>query len=147
MSLFATPDFGASACIYGFLLIVWAAVLVLVLVGFGWGAKLLRSESPKIKMRGILILLVSVLVPLTCCLAPPHTVRVLYGNYPIGSYPNNKIHKGMTADDVTEVLGTPHERFTQGGGEQWYYWIDSFGIGYFGVRFGPDGRVIGTHGN
>ena len=38
-------------------------------------------------------------------------------------------------------------RNTDLAGEGWYYWLDSFGIGYFGVRFGPDGRVTGTHGN
>jgi hypothetical protein len=31
--------------------------------------------------------------------------------------------------------------------ESWYYWIDSFGAYYFGVRFDSDGWVIATHGN
>ena len=70
-----------------------------------------------------------------------------YGNYPLGSYPNGKITEGMTRDEVSAVLGSPHERFTSDDEESWYYWIDSFGIGYFCVRFGPEGRVTGTHGN
>jgi outer membrane protein assembly factor BamE (lipoprotein component of BamABCDE complex) len=53
----------------------------------------------------------------------------------------------MTRDEVAAILGSPHERFKKDDAESWYYWIDSFGVSYFGVRFGPEGRVIGTHGN
>jgi outer membrane protein assembly factor BamE (lipoprotein component of BamABCDE complex) len=70
-----------------------------------------------------------------------------YGNYPLGSYPNGKITQGMTKDEVEAILGSPHERFKRDDEETWYYWLDSFRIGFFGVRFGPDGHVTGTHGN
>jgi hypothetical protein len=53
----------------------------------------------------------------------------------------------MSTDDVLSILGSPHERSKEGEDEHWYYWIDSFGLYYFGVHFGPDGRVSFTHGN
>ena len=145
--LFATPDFGAGATVSGLLCLAWAVVFVLIALGIGWGSKLLRSESPKARMSGLLIVLVSGMVPVSCCLGPPHAVRIVYGNYPLGSYPNGKIKEGMTKDEVAAILGSPHERFIRADEESWYYWLDSFGIGYFGVRFGPEGRVTGTHGN
>ena len=53
----------------------------------------------------------------------------------------------MTRDEVTQTLGRPHERFSGGDGERWFYWLDSFGLGWFGLDFGPDGRVTGTYVN
>jgi hypothetical protein len=53
----------------------------------------------------------------------------------------------MSTDEVKALLGTPHERYKQGEEESWYYWIDSFDAGWFGVRFGPDGRVLSKYGN
>ncbi len=147
MVILATPDFGSSAIIVYILLITWAVVLLIVSVGIIRGMILLDSESHRRRKRGALLILVSGLVPFLCCLGPPHVVRLVYGNYPIGRYPNNKIREGMTTDEVAAILGPPHERMKSGGAESWYYWIDSFGMGWFGVRFGSNGRVIGTHGN
>lgn len=147
MVIFATPDFGASGGILLLLLIVWAIVLLFVLVGIVRGIRLLGNESPKRRRNGFLLIVMSSLVPFLCCVGPSQVVRLVYGNYPLGSYPNNKIKQGMTRDEVEAVLGRPHEQFKQDDGESWYYWLDSFGIGYFGVRFDPDGRVAGTHGN
>jgi hypothetical protein len=145
--IFATPDFGASIGVGCFLLVVWAFVLALVIVGFARGVRLLKSGSPQGRRYGVLLLLVSGLVPLSCCLGPSQVIRVIYGNYPLGSYPNNKVKEGMTADEVVAMLGTPHERHKQGERESWFYWIDSFSISWFGVDFGPDGRVVHTYGN
>jgi hypothetical protein len=145
--LFATPDFGAGAFVWGLLCLAWAVVFVMVASGIAWGTKLLRSESPKARKYGLLFVLVSGIIPLGCCLLPPVAVRITYGNYPLGSYPNGKITEGMTRDEVSTILGSPHERYRRDDEDSWYYWIDSFGIGYFGVRFGPEGRVTGTHGN
>jgi hypothetical protein len=145
--LFATPDFGAGANAWGMLCLAWVVVFVLIALGIAWGTKLLRSESPKVRKYGLVFVLVSGIVPLCCCLLPPHVVRIMYGNYPLGSYPNNKIKEGMTRDEVEAILGSPHERHKRDDEESWYYWLDSFGIGYFGVRFGPEGQVTGTHGN
>jgi len=147
MTLFATPDFGATGGLILFLLIVGVIVGACVVSGIVWGAKLLKTGSPKSRKYGVCILLFSGSVPLFCCLAPPHVIRMMYGNYPIGKYPENVIRKGMSTDQVTAILGTPHERYNHGDGEHWCYWIDSFSISYFGVLFGPDGRVIATHGN
>jgi hypothetical protein len=147
MTTFATPDFGASASISLFLLIVWATVLLLVSIGIVKGIRLYNRGSPKVRKYALVLILVSGLVPLFCYLVPPHVVRLIYGNYPIGSYPNNKIKEAMSTDEVAVILGSPHKRFKEDDGEHWYYWIDSFGIRWFGVRFGPDGHVVGTHGN
>jgi outer membrane protein assembly factor BamE (lipoprotein component of BamABCDE complex) len=85
-------------------------------------------------------------IPLCCCLGPPHVIRLEYGNYPIGRFPND-IRPGMSAEEVVATLGTPHERHSRGDVDSWFYWIDSFGLGWFGVDFGPDGRVTHTYGN
>jgi hypothetical protein len=180
--IFATPDFGASGGMACFVLLAWAFVLMLAAVGAVRGVRLLGGGSPQGR-NGVLLVLVSVLAPVACCLGPSHVVRLMYGNYPLGSYPNNKIHEGMTADEVVAILGTPHERHKHGGGttdlaaaaastvalsagapgqgpllalpalvpersaESWLYWIDSFSIGWFGLDFGPDGRVVHTYGS
>jgi hypothetical protein len=147
MMPFATPDFGASAGIGCFVVLAWAFVLLLVGVGVVWGLKLLDGGSPKGRRRGVLLLVVSGLVPLSCCLGPSQVVRLVYGNYPLGHYPNNKVQEGMTAEEVVAVLGPPHERWKKGDGETWCYWIDSFGAYWFAVDFGEDGRVASTYGN
>jgi hypothetical protein len=144
---FATPDFGTSGGVACLLLLVWALVFALVLWGVARGALLLQRGSPRQKKCGVVLLLVSALLPLSCCLGPSQVTRLVYGNYPLGSYPDNEIREGMTGEEVVAVLGTPHERHEQDEGECWYYWIDSFGISWFAVRFGRDGRVVGTHGN
>jgi outer membrane protein assembly factor BamE (lipoprotein component of BamABCDE complex) len=73
--------------------------------------------------------------------------RLTHGSYPLGKFPGNKIEKGMTAGEVEAILGAPHNRRRQGEEERWYYWLDSFGTYWFAVCFGPDGRVVSTHGN
>lgn len=145
--LFATPDFGVGASIWGMVCLAWVVVFVLVALGIAWGTKLLRSESSKARRYGLVLVLVSGAVPLSCWLLPPVAVRMMYGNYPLGSRPDGKIMEGMTRDEVSAARGSPHERFKTDDEESWYYWIDPFGAGYFGVRFGPEGRVKGTHGN
>jgi hypothetical protein len=146
--IFATPDFGASAGISCCVFFVWAVVLVGVSFGIGWGVRLLKNQSLKVRRAGLLLVVASGLVPFLCCFGPPQVIRLVYGNYPIGSYPSNKINEGISEDEVLEILGRPHERIKRGDdGERWYYWIDSFGISWVCVRFGPEGRVTGTHGN
>ena len=110
MILFASPDFGAGACICGLLGIVWAVVLLLVFVGFGYGAKLLGSESRRAKRLGILLMVACLATPLLCCFGPRELIRLRHGNYPLGAYPNGKIANGMSQEEVIEILGTPHER-------------------------------------
>ena len=53
----------------------------------------------------------------------------------------------MSGEEVVAILGNPHERYLKNGGENWLYWIDSFGLGWFGVDFGPNGYVVRTYGN
>src|SRR5262249_55290485 len=132
--IFATPDFGAGAATIGcFLLIVWAIVLVFFLVAVARGIMLLKNNSTKSRVYGVLLILVSGIVPLSCCLGPPHVVRLCYGHYPLGSYPSDKVKEGMTTDEVLAALGPPHERDKNADGERWYYWIDSFGMYWFAV--------------
>lgn len=145
--IFATPDFGTSAAVACFVLVVWAFVLLFAGLGVVKGLRLLHTDSSRARRCGVLLLLASVLLPLSCCLGPAQLVRLSYGNYPLGSYPNGKVKEGMTADEVVATLGRPHERHKGGEGESWYYWIDSLGLYWFAVDFGPDGRVEGTHGN
>jgi hypothetical protein len=145
--IFATPDFGTSGSIACFLLLVWALVLAFAVWGVARGTQLLGGDSPQDKKRGILLLLVSGLVPFSCCVGPSQVIRLVYGNYPLGRYPDNKVKEGMTAEEVVAALATPHERYKEDDGESWYYWIDSWGLYWFCVRLGPDGRVISTHGN
>lgn len=144
MVLFATPDFGASGVLVLFVLIAWAIVLAFVGIGVVCGSKIAAQGR---RAMGFVCVGISLVVPLMCCFGPPHAIRLMYGNYPLGRYPNGVISEGMTPDDVIARLGTPHERTQRNDRESWYYWLDSFGIGYFGVNFGPDGRVTGTHGN
>jgi hypothetical protein len=147
MIVFATPDFGASGYV---VLVIWVVGLLtfwLVAAGVAIGLRLFRSESSRRRLCGGLLLLVSGLTPFLCCLGPSQAIRLVYGNYPIGSYPTGKIKPGMSPDEVVATLGTPHERFKQGDVERWFYWIDAYGIHWFGVDFGPDGRVGGTYGN
>ena len=145
MVIFATPDFGASGIIALFLLIAWAVVLALAGGGLLLGARLLSRGSAKL---GWLLVLASCFLPIFCYAAPPHIVRLVYGNYPLGSYPTKHIQAGMSSrDQVQRVLGPPHERYKYTDRETWIYWIDSYGAYYCGVDFGPDGRVTSTYGN
>ena len=38
---------------------------------------------------------------------PSQVVRLTYGNYPLGNYPDNKVKEGMTAAEVEASLGPP----------------------------------------
>jgi hypothetical protein len=147
MVIFASPDWGGAALGNLLLMIASVAILSLAAVGIILGIKLLKRGSSARKTLGVLLLLVSGLFPVFCFVAPPYIVRLECGNYPIGSYPNGKIQEGMSFHEVEAILGSPHQRDQLGGREQWIYWIDSFGIYYFGVDFGPDGHVTHTYGN
>jgi len=148
MPIFATPDFGASGVIVLIVLVVWLVVLIAVTIGLVKGWRLLHSEQADESRRGLLILLVSIATPLCCCQGPQYLVRIAYGNFPLGRYPNNMIEEGMTSDQVRALLGSPHERVTgYEGTEHWYYWIDSFGVRYFAVSFNSASQVDGTGGN
>jgi SmpA / OmlA family len=137
---------GIGCCV----LFVWASALVLVTIGSGRGARLLKTGVPEDRKRGILLILECAMLPLFCYFGPPYFDRVVYGNFPIGSYEagKKKIKEGMTKEQVESLLGPPHGRSDRSDGSaSWYYWIDSFGIAWFGVQFGTDGRVTGAHGN
>lgn len=145
--IFATPDFGASGVIVLFLLVFWVILFACVLAVVFLGARLRRSGSPRARTLGLWLVLASCSVPFVCCLAPPHLVRLIYGNYPIGSYPSGRINEGMSVDEVEAILGTPHEKNKRDNEETWFYWIDTFGVHYFAVGFGPDRRVVNTYGD
>ena len=94
-----------------------------------------------------MIILASILAPVFCCVGPPHLFRLAYGSYPIGSYPNGKIKEGMSPAEVEAILGKPHDCTKFGKEERWLYWIDPYGIRWFGVHFGADQHVASTYGN
>ncbi len=144
--IFASPDFGASGSVVLMLLAAWL-LLAGVVVGAVIAVQLLRRDSTGSKIGGALLLSACVLLPLTCCVGPPYFVRVVYGNYPLGQYPNGVVREGMTGDEVRALLGSPHERYVHDREETWFYWLDSFDIHWFGVFYGPDGRVKSTSGN
>ena len=89
--IFGTPDFGASAGISCFLVVVWAIVLLLVLLGFFAGTRLVQAESPRTRKCGILLMVLSGVVPFMCCVGPPQVVRIVHGNYPIETRAREKI--------------------------------------------------------
>jgi hypothetical protein len=147
MSIFATPDFGASGMIAFVVLCAWGVALVLVLVGIVTGCSLLRRKTARARSWGVVLLLLSASLPCFCCFGPDLIVRWQTGRYPLQGYPNGVIEKGMTRDEVLSKIGPPHSRHQTGDRESWYYMLDPYDMYYFGVIFGPDGRVQTTHGN
>jgi SmpA / OmlA family len=146
--IFATPDFGAGAAIMGFLACVWLFVLGFSLAGLVWGWKLCLSDKPRAKRCGVVVLLFSGMVPLSCCLLPSQLFRMSYGSYPLRDSPYSKVYEGMTRDEVVSVLGDPHNRRDdEDGGGRWVYYRDAYELNYFTVYFGPDGRVKNSGGN
>jgi hypothetical protein len=145
--IFATPDFGAGAGAWGMVGFAWIVVLITVAIFVGMGLRLLQFRSVGLKCFGAFVLVMCGLVLLSCCFGPSEVVRLTYGNYPLGRYPNNKIKKGMTPDEVIGVLGQPHWREKSGNQDRWHYMLDAFDIGWFGVSFGADGRVESTYGD
>lgn len=53
-----------------------------------------------------------------------------------------KVHTGMTADEVNASLGRPPDREFKISGETWYYW--RFGNDEGGVTYGGSGQVVGV---
>lgn len=84
---------------------------------------------------------------LAACLIPPVMFRLTHGRGPLSweEYRQAGNARGLTADQLRELLGEPHLRYDEADGEEsWYYWGDSYGFGYVGIRFGRDGQVIYT---
>jgi hypothetical protein len=155
MDSFATPNFAAGGTIFRFVLIawvdgtgmmfvlaVWAVVLACFVVGIIFGARLLRRGSA---MLGWLLVLVSCLLPIFCYVAPPHLFRLAYGSYPLGDRDPSLcggIKEGMSRDEVQAILGPPHRRSLNANREEtWTYFWEWYGVGFYAVKFGPDGRV------
>jgi hypothetical protein len=144
MVLFATPDFGATGFVILVLLGVGAVILLLAAIGFMVGMTKYGETGSK---AGCVLSLVSLLFPMICYFAPGLVFRLQYGHFPLGAYPSGKIEKGMTPGEVQAILGLPQRREKLRGEESWFYDLDSFGVYWFGVDFGPDGRVRNTYGN
>lgn len=143
---FATPDFGAGATVLGVLALIWLAVLVGVLGGAIRAVILIRRGSSAARRTGIILLLVIAAVPLSCCFGPSLLFRLNYGSFPLSGNPYARVKDKMSPDEVRVALGNPHNREKRDDGEHWYYYQDSFQIGWFCVDFDPDGLVKGTHG-
>jgi len=147
MKLLATPDFGATGFIMLCLGAVWLVVMALTLLGMWRGVQLLRSDGRERKQRGMVYLLASVVIPPSCWLGPSQLFRLVHGTYPVGGDARDKIHVGMTREEVISVLGAPHQTSQQEKREDWYYWCDACDLFWIGVEFRADGRVHGTYGN
>jgi hypothetical protein len=147
MTLFASPDFGASGMIAFFVLCAWGIAWLLVLVGVITGYRLLQRKSTRARSWAVVLLLLSASLPCCCCFGPDQIVRWKTGRYPLTGYPNGAIEKGMTQDEVLSKIGPPHTRQRVGDHESWYYMLDPYDMYYFGVIFSADGKVTGTHGN
>jgi hypothetical protein len=79
----------------------------------------------------------------TCCLLPHAAFRIRYGRGPLEVDVLRAVKPRMTADEVLAALGPPHEKYTRGDGvESWYYIEDVFMVGWVGVQFDTQGRVI-----
>lgn len=145
--LFASPDFGAGGTIVFVLFVICLFITAGVIVGLVKAVKLLRRNSAVSRLSGVVLLLACVTVPLSCWFAPGHLFRTRHGNDPLGHYPIGVVKEGMTRDEVRGLLGNPHQVHSLHGEESWSYYLDPFGIDWFGVSFGPDGRVISTGGS
>jgi hypothetical protein len=138
---FATPDFGAGGAVMLAELVGWVIVFCLVLIGCILGSRSIRSSAPGFKNYGILLLLASGVLPLSCCLGPSIYVRLAYGSFPLRHYDDEKMKEGMSMKEVEEILGPPHCRDnSRKTGEYWTYWTSGID-GYVRVYFGPDERV------
>jgi outer membrane protein assembly factor BamE (lipoprotein component of BamABCDE complex) len=148
MVIFATPDWAAGYVMQR-LLIISAVVLAISAIGILLGVRLLSGKlSTGRKFAGGLLLLGGCLFPFICYFATtPAEVRLENGTHPLESYPSGKIQQGMSRDDVKAILGPPQQRDANHDRETWMYLIDPYGEHWFGVDFGPDGRVTHTYGN
>lgn len=84
---------------------------------------------------------------LVACLLPPIIFRANHGRGPISGWQYRQAWnaEGMTVDEVLQILGEPHDRVVEDdGSERWYYWGDSYGLGYVGLKIGPDRKVKHT---
>jgi hypothetical protein len=86
---------------------------------------------------------------LSCCLLPSIAFRLEYGRPPLAEEKYDTsletVKPGMTFDEVRAVLGEPHEKYPSSRddeGEVWLYWTDSIKLGYLGVQFSKEGRVL-----
>ncbi len=141
-------DFGAGGAIICALFVVGLLVVAVASLGCLRAVRLIRSKSLERKSLGLLLLLMCVSLPFSCCVVPRYHFQATHGSPPLGKYPSGVVKEGMTADEVRAALGNPHEvhDYPEGGGH-WYYWLDWFSIDWFGVLFGPDGRVTASGGS
>lgn len=121
-------------------LFVWAMVLCFAGIGFLWSCRFRDTDSPGWRNVRITVMVLSGLIPLSCCVLPPVWFRTQFGSFPTGNI-SSKVHKGMTKEEVLTVLGPPHRQYPDDEPQGWYYYNDSYGLSAESVWFGPDGRV------
>ncbi len=141
--IFATPDFGAGGLIMLVVSAIFVAALVVAAIGIGWGLFLRKRADAKGRRWGMVVIIGSVMLPISCCSGPSVIFRLTHETPPLGRYPNGVIEAGMTPDEVRARLGPPHHLYLG----SWMYYLDPIEVRYFMVSFGPDGNVNGTGGN
>jgi outer membrane protein assembly factor BamE (lipoprotein component of BamABCDE complex) len=104
-------------------------------------------------MKKVVVCVLSGFVFLTAlsCLLPRVIFESHYGRPPLSTQEYRdtawKVKIGMTADEVRQGIGEPHEQrpYVNNPGQiDWFYFNDSFAIGFFCVSFEKDGRVRNT---
>ena len=155
MTLFASPDFGASGMYALHLLIFFLELFMLIGIA---GALLIRSfrsrrkvadgqqrsqakPSPVAEFFRILLCCAVVSVLGTYFLPRP-IFSLYYGRSPADST-SFHIAPGMTEEEVVSRYGQPHAKYEEGDGESWNYHTDNWGCGIsiFNVQFDRKGRV------
>ena len=146
--LFASPDFGAGAAVMQILCGIGLFVFGVAAVAVVRGVILIRRPPPNRRWPGVVLIVAGVLLPISCCSAPSVLFRLNHNTPPLGRYPNGVIQKGMSPDQVRQLLGTPHQVNDRDPARvTWLYWLDPIELGWFMVTFGEDSKVDHTGGD
>ncbi len=140
MHPFASPDFGAGANLALLALAVYGGIFVLAGIGLYRASFMRKDESPGRRRAGLILTVVCVFVPVSCCLAPPVGLRIATGTYPVGHLASS-VKVGMTKGEVLTLLGKPRDVAEWTDAETWYYDSHWLSLDSMKVSFGPDGRV------
>jgi hypothetical protein len=146
--VFALSQFGSGGLPYFYLFVLMAIIYVSALVVSG-GRKLRREGTSEARRVGLVLVVLGSLIPSAVCYPPVRFAidRVNHGNSPFGDIDVEKVHEGMTQDEVGAALGYAQDQHGEGDREVWYYWTDWCGLNCVCVRFERDGRVTSISGD
>ncbi len=143
--IFATPYFGTGGLVLLILYGISLTILGIGIASIAWRIALRRSPTTSRKLTGSLLVMASLLLPISCCSGPSILFRLNHDTPPLSGIPRDVIKVGMTQDEVRAKLGNPHEIKNHDPQQVvWFYWQDAVGFEWFVVIFGPDGRLEHT---